>query len=62
MRKRLLGLFGIKHSDLYHDIGGGDGCTILELRREPPTLTEDGLTTEYELRYLRNVLYVSIVK
>ena len=62
MRKRLLGLFDIQYIDIYHHKGGGYAGTIFELRRHPPTQREHGLATEYELSYLRNVLYVSIVK
>ena len=63
MRSRLLkATTGIKEIDIFVQKEHGRMPTVLDIQRHQPRQCESGMVTDYELRYLRTVIYASIVK
>jgi hypothetical protein len=63
MRSTLLrATTGIKEIDIFVRKEHGRMPTVLDIQRHPPRQCEGGMVTDYELRYLRTVVYASITK
>lgn len=62
MRRLLKAILRAKDIDIFVAKEHGRMPTILDIQGHPPRQCEGGMVTDYELRYLRTVIYASIVK
>jgi len=62
MRGLLKAALRAKDIDIFVQKEHGRMPTVLDIQRHPPRQCEGGMVTDYELRYLRTVVYASITK
>jgi hypothetical protein len=62
MRRLLKAILRAKDIDIFVAKEHGRMPTILDIQGHPPRQGEGGMVTDYELRYLRTVVYASITK
>jgi hypothetical protein len=62
MRGLLKAALRAKDIDIFVQKEHGRMPTVLDIQRHPPRQCEGGIVTDYELRYLRTVIYASVVK